>query len=183
MDRLKVNSRIELEQLKFSHAFQVFQAIDRNRRFLSPWLPFVQDTDSQEDTESFIQSITTQSADDCDEVFVIWYDGRFAGLIGYKDTDRINRKTEIGYWLIESMTGKGIVTHATKALVNFAFSQLNMNRIVIKCGVGNDKSAAIPHRLGFQREGIERDGEKHHDKFIDLEIYSCLKKEWVKRVN
>lgn len=178
MERLIVNQKIELECLKFLHAFQVFQAIDRNRKFLLPWLPFVQDTDTQEDTEAFIQSIISVSPKDRDDVFVIWYEGKFAGLIGYKDTDRINFKTEIGYWLIESMTGKGIVTRSTKLLIDFAFDNLGMNRIVIRCGVGNFKSSAVPARLGFTLEGVERDGEKHHHRFIDLEVYSCLKKDW-----
>ncbi|MGQ7870174.1 GNAT family N-acetyltransferase [Sunxiuqinia sp. sy24] len=180
MERLIVSSKIALEPLKFSHAFQVFQAIDQNRAFLSPWLPFVQDTETQEDTEAFIQSIIAVPAKDRDEVFVIWYENRFAGLIGYKDTDRINLKTEIGYWLIENRTGKGIIVLSTQALIEFAFSHLGMNRIVIRCGVGNLKSSAVPKRLGFQLEGVERDGEKHQAKYIDLEIYSLLRKEWSK---
>lgn len=178
MEKLIVNSKIALEPLKFSHAFQMFQAIDQNRAFLSPWLPFVQDTETQEDTESFIQSVTSVAPKDRDEVFVIWYNNRFAGLIGFKDTDRVNRKTEIGYWLIESMTGKGIIALSTKSLIEFAFSHLKMNRIVIRCGVGNYKSSAVPKRLGFQMEGVERDGEKHQTRYIDLEVYSLLRKEW-----
>ena len=55
-----------------------------------------------------------------------------------------------------------------------------MNRIQIKCGVGNQKSSSVPKRLGFIFEGIERHGERHHFNFIDLEVYSLLKKEWLK---
>ena len=179
MERLIVNKRVELERLKITHAFQVFQAIDRNRKFLSPWLPFVQDTDSQEDTEAFIRSVVAKPSAERDEVFVIWYENRFAGLIGYRDTDRINLKTEVGYWIIEAMTGKGIVTLSVKALIEFAFSSMGMNRVEIRCGVGNRKSARIPLRLGFQLEGVEREGEKHQTKYIDLEVYSILKKEWI----
>ena len=155
----------------------------RGDTFQEPWLPFVQDTETQEDTEAFIQSITSKSGKERDDVFVIWYDNCFAGLIGYKDTDRINLKTEIGYWLIESMTGKGIALLSTRTLIDYAFSNLGINRIVIRCGVGNDKSSAIPERLGFQLEGIEREGEKHQKKFIDLKVYSCVKKDWKMALN
>lgn len=179
MERLIVSSKIELEHLKITHAFQVFQAIDQNRDFLSPWLPFIQDTETQEDTEAFIRSVNSLSSTDRDEVFVIWYNGYMAGLIGYKDIDRINQKIEIGYWLIESMTGKGIVSLSTKTLIDFAFSTMEMNRIEIRCGVGNNKSSAIPKRLGFRLEGVIRDGEKHIHNYIDLELYSCLKREWL----
>ena len=178
MERLIVNNKIELEQLKYAHAFQVFQAIDLNRKFLSEWLPFVQDTETQEDTEAFIRSVNLKPIADRDQVFVIWYEKKFAGLIGYKDLDRVNLKVEIGYWLIEPMTGKGIVTLSVSTLVDFAFTSMGINRIEIRCGVGNFKSSGIPKRLGFIFEGIAREGEKHRDRFIDLEVYSLLKKEW-----
>ncbi|PTN04816.1 GNAT family N-acetyltransferase [Mangrovibacterium marinum] len=177
MHEIRVNDQLRLEKIKYSHAFQMFHAIDSNREFLSPWLPFVQQTQSQEDTEAFIRSILNQSGDRRDEVFVIWFNQRFAGLVGLKDTDYLNLKTEIGYWLVESMTGKGIMTKCVKNLVDFLFSVMKLNRIQIKCGVGNEKSSAIPKRLGFTFEGVERAGEKHENRFIDLEVYSLLKNE------
>ncbi len=178
MNSLVVNEFVRLERIKFSHAFQIFQAIDSNREFLAPWLPFVQQTRSQEDTEAFIRSILDPTDNNRDEVFVVWYKNYFAGLIGLKDTDHLNMKTEIGYWLIEEMTGKGVMVKSVKTLIDYVFATMNMNRIQIKCGVGNHKSSAIPKRLGFQFEGIERAGEKHENRYIDLEIYSLLRLEW-----
>ncbi len=178
MKPLVVNKQVRLEPIKYSHAFVIFEAIDQNREFLSVWLPFVEQTQNQEDTESFIQSVLTQPVETREEIFVIWYNNQFAGLIGLKDTDRINQKTEIGYWLIEKMTGKGIMKNSVEVLISYLFMNMKMNRVQIKCGVGNDKSSAVPKRLGFQVEGIERAGEKHSDRFIDLEVYSLLKYEW-----
>jgi len=110
---------------------------------------------------------------------VIWFKGEFAGLIGFKDTDPVNKKTELGYWIIEKMQGKGIVTNAVKKLVDYSFQNLKMNRVQIKVAVGNRRSSAIPKRLGFRLEGIERDGEKHQNRFFSLEVFSILKKEWI----
>lgn len=175
MQSLVVDSRIRLEEVRYSHGFQIFQAIDQNRGFLSPWLPFVQQTQSQDDTEAFIRSVLSEPANERDDVFVIWFDGVFAGLIGLKDKDLLNRKIEIGYWLTQPMTGKGIVTKSVRALIDWLFGSMQMNRVQIKCGVGNLASSAIPKRLGFSFEGIERAGERHRDRYIDLEIYSLLK--------
>jgi ribosomal-protein-serine acetyltransferase len=111
-------------------------------------------------------------------VYVVWYERQLAGLVGLKDIDYLNLKTEIGYWLVENMTGKGVMTRSVKALIEFIFQVMKMNRIQIKCGVGNRKSSTIPKRLGFVFEGVERAGEKHQNKFIDLEVYSLLKKEY-----
>lgn len=53
-----------------------------------------------------------------------------------------------------------------------------MNRIQIKCAVGNRPSNAIPLRLGFKFEGIEREGELlASGYYADINVYSILKKE------
>jgi len=53
-----------------------------------------------------------------------------------------------------------------------------MNRIQIRCAVGNYPSNAIPQRLGFKFEGTERDGELlSSNQYTDINIYSLLKKE------
>ncbi|MFT5749516.1 MAG: ribosomal-protein-serine acetyltransferase, partial [Ancylomarina sp.] len=110
--------------------------------------------------------------------FVIHYDGVFAGLIGFKANDKQNKRIEIGYWLSETYQKKGIVTQSVKCMCQFAFDELRMNRIQIRCAVGNEPSKKIPQKLGFVFEGIERDGELlTGGVFTDLEVYSKLKKD------
>lgn len=178
MEKLIIDDRQFLESLTLSHVELIFNAINQNRKFLRKWLPFVDFTQKVLDTERFVRSILEKPSSKRDEVYVIWYKHEFAGLIGFKDADRINDKIEIGYWLIEKMTGKGIATEAVHKMVNLAFRNMDMNRVQIRCGVGNDKSSAIPRRLGFTLEGIERAGERHNHHYIDLEVFSLLKSEW-----
>lgn len=178
MEKLSIDDNEFLEKLNLSHAETIFKAIDQNRKFLRRWLPFVDFTRKVGDTEKFVRSILDKHTANRDEVFVIWYKYDFAGLIGFKDIDRINDKIEIGYWLTEKMTRKGIATAAARKMVNLAFRNMNMNRIQIRCGIGNEKSSAIPRRLGFVFEGIERCGERHNHSYIDLEVFSLLKTEW-----
>lgn len=178
MEKLTINDNQFLEKLSISHVESLFNTIDQNRKFLRKWLPFVDFTNKIADTERFVRSILEKPVDKRDEVYVIWYKYEFAGLIGFKDADRINDKIEIGYWLTEKMTGKGIATLAVHKMVNLAFRNMDMNRVQIRCGVGNVKSSAIPRRLGFSFEGIERSGERHNHTYIDLEVFSLLKQEW-----
>ena len=178
MEKLIIDDHQFLERLNRSHVKVIFNAIDQNRKFLRMWLPFVDFTFKADDTERFVQSVLEKSSANRDEVYVIWYKLEFAGLIGFKDIDKVNDKIEIGYWLTEKMTGKGIATAATRKMVNLAFRNMDMNRVQIKCGVGNEKSSAIPQRLGFYFEGIERNGERHNHTYIDLEVFSLLKREW-----
>ncbi|HAH24385.1 MAG TPA: N-acetyltransferase [Prolixibacteraceae bacterium] len=178
MEKLIIDDRQFLERLTLSHVETIFNAIDQNRQFLRKWLPFVDFTRKVNDTERFVRSILEKPAAHRDEVFVVWFNHEFAGLIGFKDPDRINDRIEIGYWLVEKMTGRGIATAAVRKMINLAFRNMEMNRVQIRCGIGNHKSSAIPRRLGFSFEGIEREGERHNHSYIDLEVYSLLKKEW-----
>lgn len=182
MEYLHVDDEIHLEKIKFSHARLVFDTINRDRRYLREWLPFVDQTRKPEDTEAFIRQIQPDTEIRHDNVYIIWYKGDFAGLAGFKDSDYINRKTEIGYWLAEQMQGKGIMIRTVRKLVDFAFRNLNHNRVQIKVAAGNEKSEAIPRKLDFMLEGTERNGEFHGNHFHDLKIYSFLKKEWAEQL-
>lgn len=175
---LVVDPTITLKILELSDSTVIFNAIDQNRYFLRKWLPFIDMTRSEKDTLSFVKSIV-DDVERRQEIFTIWYNNEFCGLVGLKDIDYLNRKIEIGYWMIEKMTGKGIMIRSVERIIRFIYEELEINRIQIRCGVGNDTSAAIPKKLGFLCEGIERQGERHHTKYIDLKVYSLLKVEWV----
>src|SRR5690606_11963780 len=113
-----------------------------------------------------------------DQVYTIRYQGQVAGIIGYKEIDRINNKLEVGYWLGEHFQGKGIMVRSCQALVQHAFAHMSINRVQFRVAVGNTKSSHIPKQLGFTLEGIMRDGEWLRGRFVDLEVYSMLRREW-----
>lgn len=175
MEHIQVNAKLRMETLKLSMAPVIFETIDRNRHFLDQWLPFVRYTLNLSDTEMFIKNIQDQPGKKRDMVYSIWYREDFAGLIGFKDTDWINHKTELGYWLAPEMQGKGIITSCVQTLLKVAFYRLKMNRVQIKVARGNEKSAAIPQKLNFKYEGTERAGEWHNNQYFDLDVFSFLK--------
>lgn len=178
LQKIIVSKSIVLKPIEQDDAQTIFDAIDGNRVFLRRWLPFVDVTKTVSDSKAFIKSIV-DDAEWRQEVFTIWHNEEFAGLMGLKDIDYLNHKLEIGYWLIERMTGKGIMTQSTEKLISFCFSNMEMNRICIKCAVNNTSSSNIPRRLGFTFEGVERNGERTGNSYFDLEVFSLLKKEWV----
>lgn len=175
---IQLNDNLTLRQIKLSDAQDIFHAIDTQREYLGEWLPFVTFTRKVSDTRQFIRSIIEAPESQFEYVFTIRKQAVFVGIIGFKDTDHQNKKTEIGYWLSENYQKQGIVTKSVEALCHFAFNTLNINRIQIKCALGNIPSKNIPKRLGFTLEGIERDGELLADNtFTNLEVYSILKSE------
>jgi len=178
MKNLEVTPNISLHPIQLEDAPVIFQVVDNQRDYLGKWLPFVPLTKEQKNTENFINSVINTPEDKREHTFVIRYNGEFAGIIGYRGTDRQNKKTELGYWLSESYQGKGIITQAVRFLIEFTFNELDMNRLMIRCAIGNEKSKKIPRSLNFKFEGVERAGELLSDgNFADLEVYSLLKGE------
>jgi ribosomal-protein-serine acetyltransferase len=90
---------------------------------------------------------------------------------------RANGIGHIGYWLGQEFTGKGIMTLAVKDLICQGFKNWPLQKVEIRCAVGNKKSRAIPERLGFQNEGTLRNAEKVYDKYNDHIVYGKLKEE------
>ena len=181
MENLVVSHEILLHRIESRDAGVIFSAIDKNREWLSKWLPFVSLTREIRDTKAFISSVIEKREATRNEIYTIWYKGEFAGTIGFHNTDRFNEKTEIGYWITKNMTGKGIVISSVNALVKLAFEKMMMNRITIKCAIGNSPSENVAVKAGFHFEGIERQGEKLKEEYLDLKVFSLLKKEYTER--
>lgn len=172
---LTVDTDIELRELTLDEVQPIFDTLTGGRAYFAEWLPFVEYTQEPEDTRAFVESAMQGGWENL--TCAVYYRNEFVGLIGLKDTDTVNDRTEIGYWLAESCQHKGIMTRACKALIDYAFDVLGMNRIQIKVATENGKSRRVAERLGFQLEGVEREGELHARGYVDLALYSLLKAE------
>lgn len=176
--KITIEKDLELRQLEQSDSLDIFKIIDSQREYLGEFLPFVEKTKQIEDTERFVNAIVNAPDDRFEYVFTIRKQKEFVGVIGFKRTDRINKRTEIGYWLSENHQKQGIITKSVKKLCNFAFIEQEINRIEIKCAVGNKASINIPKKLSFKYEGRERDGELLAGNiFTDIDVYSKLRKD------
>lgn len=168
---LHITPYLQLHPARMLDAREMFSLIDKNRTYLRRWLPFIDVTTAVADSESYLSSVEEQA--ERNPVFVIRFYGKLVGLVGFKDTDYDNLRTEIGYWLAENFQHKGIMTSCVRTLVDFAFNDMGMHRIQIRVAEGNTASRRIPLRLGFQKEGVERDGEMlEPGRFVNLETFS-----------
>jgi ribosomal-protein-serine acetyltransferase len=181
MFSLRVDTEIELVLFEESQAQAVFDLTEQNRAHLREWLPWLDSTTTVEDTRNFIKSSLQQFAANNGFQAGIRYKGGLAGAIGFHFLNWSSRRTEIGYWLAQAYEGKGIMTRTARKLTDYAFNDLGLNRVEIKCATGNHKSRAIPQRLGFTEEGTLRQVAWQYDHFLDLVVYSMLADEWGKK--
>lgn len=172
----------ELRLLEARHASALFALVDENRHHLRQWLPWVDMTRSVEDSRAFVELTLRQFAQSNGFHAGIWYQGEFAGVIGHHRIDWTNGATILGYWVGERYQGKGLVTRAVQAFLHHAFVEVKLNRLEIRCALGNDRSRAIPERLGFKPEGMLRDAEWLYDHFVDHVVYAQLAREYFERL-
>lgn len=180
MVRIQVDEEIFLKLVEEGDAKQLFSLIDQSRNYLRQWLPWLDTTKSIDDMYFFIKESRNNFAKSKSFVACIVYKGEIVGIASFNHFDWFNKTTSIGYWLGEAYQGKGIMTRVVRALTDYAFHELNLNRVEIRAAVGNKKSRAIPERLGFQNEGCIRQGEWLYDHYVDLVVYGMLKEEWKK---
>lgn len=180
MFSLHVDSEVMLGLLQPHHAETVFAVVDQHRDHLRTWLPWVDETNAADDSRAFIERSLQAFAQQGNPACGIWYRGNFVGGIGMHRVDRENDATSLGYWLAASHQGKGIVTRACMGMIDYAFQELNLNRIVIEAAVNNHKSRAIPQRLGFTEEGTLRQSRYLYDRYVDMVQYGLLAEEWIK---
>lgn len=174
---MEIRDNIQLKALTIEHASEIFRILESEREYMRIWLPFVDTTLAIEDSINAVKMLTGG----IDKQFSIFYKNEFVGLVGFKDTDLNNQRTEIGYWLSQKAQKKGIMTSSVEALIDYAFNKMGINRIQIRVAIKNIPSRSIPERLGFSLEGIERDGELLVDnQFTDIAVYSLLKREYNK---
>ena len=178
MFRGQVRDDVYLQLLEERLAAEVFSLVDREREYLREWLPWVDATQTLDDTLSFIRSSLEQFASNHGFAAGIWSEGRFCGVIGTHKLDLLNQKGEIGYWLGRSFQGQGIVTAACRAVVTHLLYGMELNRVTIHCAAGNEKSCAVARRLGFTEEGLAREAQLLHGRFYDLRCFVMLKKDW-----
>jgi [ribosomal protein S5]-alanine N-acetyltransferase len=100
------------------------------------------------------------------------------GCVLLKLIDRRDEQGELGYWIDEMESGKGYATEAARALLDFGFNVLGLNRISACHMTRNPASGRILEKLGMQQEGCLRQGAKKWGKYEDLLIWAILREEF-----
>ncbi|PFA67688.1 GNAT family N-acetyltransferase [Bacillus sp. AFS015802] len=166
--------RLELRMPQPGDGRAVNTAIKNSLSELQPWLGFAQSNPSPDDTEAntreaYAKFLTRESLR---YLIFLKRTNEFVGSTGFHNIDWSVPKFEIGYWIDTRMSGNGYMGEAVGKLNDFALNELGGKRVEIRCESTNDKSRAIPERLGYDLEGILRnedlsvDGERLTDTCV-----------------
>ena len=107
--------------------------------------------------------------------------GRIIGTIGFMWIQRDNAAAEVGYSLSRAYWNRGIMTEALGEILRFGFRSMNLNRIEAQHETENPASGAVMRKCGMQREGLLRQRLLNKGRFVDVELYAILRKDFAIR--
>ena len=173
----KIDESLALKLLDLKDAERVFELTNNSREHLRTWLPWLDFTTKLEDTKGFIKSCLMGFSENKSMNTVILFKEEIVGVAGYNEINWSNKTAYIGYWLGHEYQGNGIMTRVAKALTDYAFTELKLNKVEIRAAVENEKSRSIPERLGFVNEGCIRQAEWLYNHYVDHVVYGMLAEE------
>ena len=91
-----------------------------------------------------------------------------------------NAAAEVGYSLARRFWNRGIMTEALQALIRYGFEEMHLNRIEAIHETDNPASGAVMRKCGMLHEGTMRSKLINKGKFVDVELYAILRRDFQK---
>ena len=149
---------IILRRLSATDVDELVEAVNETLDELRPWMPWAQ----QPSTPEAIGVVLHEAHAAWDERREFQYVIRQAegehtliGCCGLHNRVGVGA-LEIGYWVRNGYMGRGIATEAARLLARAALALDGVERVEIRCDAANVRSAAVPPKLGFRLDRVER---------------------------
>ena len=152
------SQHLMLRRVHADHAEAIATAVGMSLTELQLWMAWA----TRDAADPRTQLIRVAEADELwesgtDYIFsvLLWPGPTVVGEIG------LHRRVgdggmEIGYWIDSRFAGNGIGTEAARLLTGAALALDGVTRVEIHCDEANKASAAIPRKLGYQLDRIDR---------------------------
>jgi [ribosomal protein S5]-alanine N-acetyltransferase len=105
-------------------------------------------------------------------------DAAFLGWIGLTRWNPDFRSASLGYVLEQAAWGHGYATEAARAVLQWAFDTLDLNRVQAEADTRNAASARVLEKLGFVLEGTLREDCVVNGEVSDSWVFGLLRREW-----
>ena len=157
------------------HSLALKDIVEVDFDYLSEWLEWPRTVKSEVDFNKFIESSIAKLATGSAMTNIIEYRGEVAGIAGFNSIDKDLKRVEMGYWLASRFQGKGIMTRVCNFLAEYAFRNLEIEKVQISVAENNIPSRQLCKRLGMCKEGTITNEEKVGDRILNHVIYGLYK--------
>lgn len=132
-----------------------------------------------EQTKQYIADLCAQYEKDNTGLWAVVEKGskRVIGLCGLIEYKARFRRAELCYMFAYDVWGKGYATEACRAVADYGFTAMNLNRIEAPVDPENIASIRVLEKLGMQCEGLLRQRVICNGEPRDRAFYGLLKKD------
>ncbi|MGD9981063.1 MAG: GNAT family N-acetyltransferase [Hyphomonadaceae bacterium] len=151
---------------------------EASRNFLTPWEPtWAQDETSRGSYRYKLRRYTEDARDDKAHALFVFREDDDA-LLGGVTLSNIRRgvaqAASLGYWAGKAHAGNGYTTAAVRAVVRYAFEDLNLHRVEAACQPDNIPSRRVLEKCGFTQEGVARAYLKINGQWRDHLLFGIV---------
>ncbi|MGY1436085.1 GNAT family N-acetyltransferase [Streptomyces reniochalinae] len=112
---------------------------------------------------------------------VFTHDGQLVGsmgLVGVTLLRTAERRAELGFWTARGHRRRGCAAEAGRAVAEWAFTSLGVERLEWVAQADNAGSRAVAQRIGFVEEGVQRARIVHRGTRRDARTAALLPSDW-----
>ena len=136
----------------------------------------------EESLRAYMAKALQARADLAQYPFIVWdkRQQRYAGCTRFYNIDFVNNSLSVGYtWYSKASQGTGLNKHCKYLLFDFAFNQMNIDRIELRADARNERSRAAIRSVGCTEECILYQSDILPDgTYRDSVLHRLLRTEW-----
>lgn len=103
---------------------------------------------------------------------------KYLGQVSLMMVDQLARKAELAIVLPQARWGQGLGGEALALVLDFAFDQMNLNRVFLKVHADNERAIRCYQKCGFSLEGRLRQEAFKDGAYVDVLVMGLLREEW-----
>lgn len=160
------------------HAAEFAAHMARAREHIRPWVGPGFVTTTVDEARALLQRYADRAARDQARLVGIWRTGTLVGGVMFVDFNGTGGTAELGCWLEPAAEGQGLVTAASRLMLDWAFGERGLHRVEWRCRHDNLRSAAVAARLGMTCEAVLREAWLNGGTYHDKQLWAILADEY-----
>lgn len=170
---LLLGERIYLKKHSVDLTQEMFNTIQKNRNYLTKYMPWAHTTLKVEDSLDWIKT----TIEEWDRKNLFDYGifnhnkNEYMGSIGIHTMSWAHHRAELGYWLREQDQGRGYISESIRVLEKEC-QKLGFHRLEIRCSNNNIRSALVALRNNYVLEACLSEDAIENGQFRDTLIFA-----------
>jgi ribosomal-protein-alanine N-acetyltransferase len=134
----------------------------------------------EDSTQEYLQELLASQLEQPRTRFELAVEEKAGGrLIGACDLSLIERNVmDLGYMLESAAWGRGIATEIATALLDAAFQQLRVDRVISTVDVNNGASIRVLEKIGMRWEAVYRRHRRAKNRWWDCHLFVMPREVW-----